>query len=216
MSIKTLIVIGKAFEAYIPDLARLRITVFREYPYLYDGTEAYEQDYLQTYMASGSAMAVLAFDGSQVIGASTGIPMADETAEFKQPFMDKGIDLETLFYCGESVLLPRYRGKGIYKQFFSGREDYARSLGSIEKSCFCAIVRPDNHPLKPEGYTSLNAIWKHFGYQSIANLITYYPWKDIDQMEITQHPMMFWVKSLEGIVAADTRKLTHDQDPHQV
>jgi GNAT superfamily N-acetyltransferase len=196
MTIKTLTISGKELEAYIPDLARLRITVFREYPYLYDGTDAYEQAYLQTYMASGSAMAVLAFDNDQIIGASTGIPMADETAAFKQPFMDKGINPETLFYCGESVLLPDYRGRGIYKRFFSGREDYARSLGGFKNSCFCAVVRPDNHPLKPEGYTPLDEIWQHFGYQPKADLITYYPWKDIDQAESIDHPMMFWLKTL--------------------
>lgn len=216
MTIKTLTVVGKALEAYISDLARLRIAVFREYPYLYDGTETYEQDYLQTYIASGSAMAVLAFDGDQVIGASTGIPMADETAEFKQPFLESGINPETLFYCGESVLLPRYRGKGVYKQFFSGREDYARSLGALKNSCFCAVVRPDNHPHKPEGYTPLDAIWKHFGYQPRADLMLHYSWKDIDQMETTKHPMMFWIKSLEGIVATDSHTPTPGQHHHQV
>jgi GNAT superfamily N-acetyltransferase len=202
MTIKIVTVAGKNLKAYIPDLARLRITVFREYPYLYDGTEAYEKDYLQTYMASGSAMAVLAFDGDHVIGASTGIPMADETAEFKQPFIESGINPETLFYCGESVLLPHYRGRGIYKRFFSERENYARSLGSVEKSCFCTVVRPDNHPLKLEGYTPLDAVWKHFGYQPRADLITHYPWKDIDQTQSTDHPMLFWIKRLELITGS--------------
>jgi GNAT superfamily N-acetyltransferase len=198
MTIKTLTVVGNKLEAYIQDLSRLRIAVFREYPYLYDGTEDYEQAYLQTYVASGSAMAVLALDGDRVIGASTGISMADETAQFKQPFSKAGMDPETLFYCGESVLLPDYRGQGIYKQFFSGREDYARSLSDINHSCFCAVVRPDNHPLKPEGYIPLDGVWKHFGYQPRTDLITHYPWKDIDQTESTDHPMMFWIKHLQA------------------
>jgi hypothetical protein len=196
MTIKTVTLLGKELAPYLRDLAHLRITVFREYPYLYDGTEAYEQAYLKTYIASGSAIAVLAFEGDQVIGASTGIPMADETAAFKQPFIESGIDPQTLFYCGESVLLPSYRGRGIYKRFFFGREDYARSLGGFVYSCFCAVVRPDNHPLKPKGYVPLHEIWKYFGYQPKADLVTHYPWKDIDQKKPTDHPMMFWIKRL--------------------
>ena len=45
-------VIGAAIAPHVPDLARLRIEVFREFPYLYDGAEDYERKYLQTYINS--------------------------------------------------------------------------------------------------------------------------------------------------------------------
>lgn len=193
---------GSALSRYLPDLARLRIRVFREYPYLYDGTEAYEQQYLSTYISSGRAMAILAIDsdsdGDHIVGASTGVPMHCETEEFKRPFVDAGIAPETVFYCGESVLLPEYRGQGLYKGFFTGREAYARELDSIDTVCFCGVVRPDTHPLKPEGFQPLDAIWQHFGYRPRPDLIAHYRWKDIDQTDETQHPMMFWLKSLNG------------------
>ena len=41
MEIRT--VAGDELVAAIPALARLRMTVFRDYPYLYDGSEAYEE-----------------------------------------------------------------------------------------------------------------------------------------------------------------------------
>ncbi|WP_221794032.1 GNAT family N-acetyltransferase [Oceanobacter mangrovi] len=192
---------GRELDAYVNDLARLRIQIFRDYPYLYDGSEAYEQDYLQTYLASGNAMAVLALDhnlpaGQQVVGASTGVPMADENDEFRVPFEAAGINTERLFYCGESVLLPKYRGQGIYKGFFAGREAYVRSLGGFETICFCGVVRPANHPLKPADYVPLDDIWRHFGYAPRPDLQASYPWKDIDQQTATEHPMMFWLKPL--------------------
>lgn len=56
---------------------------------------------------------MLARDGDRVVGAATGIPMADETKEFKQPFIDQGYNPETIFYFGESVLLPEYRWKDV-------------------------------------------------------------------------------------------------------
>ena len=175
MSVSLMPVSGVELQAYIDDLARLRIRVFREYPYLYQGSAAYEQQYLQT---------------------STGIPMTHESEAFRQPFELAGIDTATLFYCGESVLLPEYRGQGIYRGFFAGRERYVRTLAGFESLCFCAVVRPVNHPLKPVGYQPLDAVWQHFGYSPRPDLVAHYDWQDIDQTAATAHPMMFWVKTL--------------------
>jgi hypothetical protein len=49
---------GEALAAALPDVARLRIAVFRAYPYLYDGDAAYEEAYLQTYRESENAILV--------------------------------------------------------------------------------------------------------------------------------------------------------------
>ena len=149
MSMQLETVVGDALVGFIPDLARLRMTVFREYPYLYDGSEAYEEDYLRTYTASGEAIAVLARDGDAIVGASTGIPLAAETEAFVRPFEALGRDPTTVFYCGESVLLPAWRGRGIYRAFFEAREAYARGLGGMSWISFCGVVRPENHPLRP-------------------------------------------------------------------
>ncbi len=201
MSIELVTVAGDELANHTEDLARLRIQVFREYPYLYDGSEDYEKHYLQTYLASGNAMAVLAIDDElpahqRVVGASTGVPMADETDEFRAPFEQAGINTERLFYCGESVLLPEYRGHGLYKGFFSGREQYVHKLGGFDHSCFCGVVRPDNHPLRPAGFEPLDPVWRHFGYQPRPDLMTSYRWKDIDEDAETDHLMMFWLKAL--------------------
>ena len=190
------VVTGNQLLNVIDDLARLRIEVFRDYPYLYEGTEEYEARYLETYVHSGDAMAVLALEGKQVVGASTGIPMAAESPAFKQPFIDAAINPETLFYCGESVLLPAYRGQGLYREFFQKREEYARAIGKMEDICFCGVVRPEDHPLKPQDYQPLDSVWEHFGYQPRPDLICQFPWKDIDCPESSDHAMMFWIKSL--------------------
>jgi GNAT superfamily N-acetyltransferase len=189
-------VVGDALANYIPDLARLRMTVFREYPYLYDGSEAYEAEYLRTYTASGQAIAVLARDGDAIVGASTGIPLAAETEAFVRPFEALGLDPATVFYCGESVLLPAWRGRGIYRAFFEAREAYARKLGGMSWMSFCGVVRPENHPLRPAQWEPLDAVWRRFGFTPEPKLRTNYAWKDIDQPDSTEHPMQFWLKSL--------------------
>lgn len=190
-------VAGAALRRHLDDLARLRITVFREFPYLYDGTEDYERKYLDTYTAAGAAMAVLVFDGDAVVGASTGIPLANESEAFRQPFIEQGIDAQRVFYCGESVLLPAYRGQGIYKHFFTAREAYARR-GGFEVIAFCGVVRAPDHPLCPPGYAPLDPVWRHFGYVAHPELVAHFDWKDIDCDTETAHPMMFWLKNLSG------------------
>ena len=42
--IATRILTGDAVAGALDDLARLRIAVFRDWPYLYDGDVAYERD----------------------------------------------------------------------------------------------------------------------------------------------------------------------------
>jgi GNAT superfamily N-acetyltransferase len=188
---------GQELAAAIDDLARLRKEVFREYPYLYDGSYAYEQKYLQTYCDSPQVLVLFVKDTreNKIVGASTGLPLVHETEEFKAPFLEQGYDPAEMFYCGESVLQQDYRGRGVYRQFFLQREEYARSLG-LTSSCFCGIVRTPDHPLRPKGYRPLDDIWKHFGYRCLEGVTTHYPWKDVDQEQETNHLMQFWLKKL--------------------
>ena len=188
---------GMELEPWLPDLARMRITVFRDFPYLYDGTAEYEEKYLKIYMRSPESIIILALDGDKVIGASTGLPMEDETEEFQKPFLEHGYDPAKIFYCGESVLLKEYRGKGIYKEFFLGREGQARKLGRFDWCSFCCVQRPADHPLKPADYIPLDAVWNKFGYVKHPELRTSYIWKDVDQAEETAHDMVFWLKSIK-------------------
>lgn len=188
---------GDAIAPFLDDLAQLRIRVFREWPYLYDGDMEYEKGYLDTYSRSSESLFVLAMDGDRVVGASTGVPMADETAEFKRPFEQHGYKPACIFYFGESVLLPQYRGRGIGGRFFDEREAYARTLGRFNWTCFCAVERPREHPPRPDGYRPLDAFWRGRGYVKHPELVTTYSWKDLDETQQTPKPMTFWLKTLE-------------------
>lgn len=182
---------------YIPDLAQLRIRVFRDFPYLYDGSLEYEEKYLKTYTDCAESVVVLVLDGEKVVGATTGLPMDAETPEFQKPFVENGFDPAKIFYCAESVLLPEYRGRGIYPKFFAEREGHARSLGRFDTVAFCCVQRPPDHPLRPADYVPLDRIWSKFGYVKHPELHTTYSWKDLGEDEETEKPMVFWLKSLK-------------------
>ena len=187
---------GEQLNQYIPELARLRIQVFRDWPYLYDGDLAYEEKYLKTYIEAPNSVIVLAIDGDKVVGASTGIPLKYETDEVKQPFINAGYDVDKVFYCGESVLISTYRGQGAGVAFFEHREAHAIEVGGFEVSCFCGVQRPGDHSRRPDDYVPLDNFWRKRGYEKHPELNTTFSWKDLDESEASPKPMTFWMKNL--------------------
>ncbi|WP_114963285.1 GNAT family N-acetyltransferase [Tritonibacter mobilis] len=186
---------GATLAAALDDVARLRIEVFRAWPYLYDGDLAYERDYLQSYRDSAGAVVVGAFDADRLVGAATGTPLADHADDFAAAFAESTLDMADIFYCAESVLLPAYRGQGAGHGFFDAREAHARELG-FAKSAFCSVIRPKEHPLHPTGYTPLDPFWRKRGYRPLPGVVAEFAWKDIDQPKGTTKTLQFWLRDL--------------------
>lgn len=187
---------GKAIIPWLPELARLRIQVFREFPYLYDGSVAYEEKYLRTYVDVPDSVMVLVQDGAHVVGASSGLPLMAEPPELNALFTAHGYDPQRIFYYGESVLLPEYRGLGLGKRFFEEREAHARTLGRFDLACFCAVERPIHHPRRPATYAPLDAFWNRQGFVKHPELQTAFSWRDLDEDAESPKPMVFWLKPL--------------------
>jgi GNAT superfamily N-acetyltransferase len=187
---------GTAMANALPALARLRIAVFRDWPYLYNGTLAYEENYLREFAASEGAVIVAARDGDEIIGVATGAPMAHHAAEFAEPFRTAGYDVDRIFYFGESVLLSRFRGQGIGHKFFDEREAHARALGGFGHTAFCGVMRAEDHPLRPASYFALDPFWTKRGYVKLDGVIAHFAWTDVGQDEKTDKPMQFWIKPL--------------------
>lgn len=182
-------------EAAFDDLARLRIEVFRDFPYLYDGDLDYERRYLATYMESPGAVVIGARDAGRLVGAATASPLADHFEAFAEPFAARGLDPADFFYFGESVLEKRYRGRGVGVRFFEEREKAALDAG-FGSCVFSAVVRPSDHPLRPADYQPLDGFWRKRGYARIEGLTTGFSWRDVGEAEETVKPMEYWSKRL--------------------
>ncbi len=188
---------GQSLIDAIDEVARLRLTVFRDFPYLYQGSKEYEVNYLQAYVNCDQAIVIAVNDNTtgQTVGVSTALPLAAHDDQFKAPFVAQELDPSVYLYCAESVLLPQYRGQGLGHVFFERREEHAKSLG-MSFSCFCAVQRSENHPLRPVDYSPLDAFWMKRGYQKDSRLHTVYEWQDIGAAKPTAKKMQFWLKSL--------------------
>lgn len=188
---------GQAIADHLGDIADLRIRVFREWPYLYEGDVAYEINYLRTYTQAPRSIAVLAVQGCRVVGASTGLPMGDEAEAFRQPLQRAGIDPVQVFYCGESVLLPEYRGGGIGHAFFDAREAHARTLGGFAWCAFAAVERAADDLRRPPGHRDHEAFWTKRGYRR-SDIAMQLPWNETGRGETT-HSLNYWLRPLEDI-----------------
>lgn len=193
MSLQFRDLVGAEIVPYIERLAELRIAVFREWPYLYEGDMDYERGYLRKLGDSPHAYVVLALHGESVVGASTALPLLDAESEFQQPFLAAGLNPEDYFYFGESVLLPQYRGQKAGVRFFEEREAQAEFLG-FPQSCFCAVIRPEDHPARPPAYRPLDRLWSRRGFRRVPELRTTFAWRDLGHSEETAKEMEFWVK----------------------
>lgn len=111
----------------------------------------------------------------------------------QKPFWSAGIDVSKVFYFGESVLEAAYRGRGIGVSFFEAREAQAAGYAM---TAFCAVERPDDHPLRPKNYVNLHDFWRHRGYRPRPELVCTMRWRDISEAVETEKKLKFWTKDL--------------------
>jgi GNAT superfamily N-acetyltransferase len=186
---------GADLEAVLDAVAGLRTTVFRDWPYLYDGSPEYEREYLRTYRDTPGALLVAAFHDGRLVGASTSTPMEDHAPEFSAPFRALGIPTDRILYGAESVLLRPYRGIGLGHRFIDLREAHARHLGRTHVA-FCSVIRPDDHPARPAVYRTNEAFWRGRGYETVPGAIARFSWKDLGDTAETEKPLQFWMRAL--------------------
>lgn len=187
---------GNEILSFANDFAKLRIAVFKDFPYLYEGTLEYELDYIQTYSSCPDAFVFAVYDGDEMVGATTCVPLKYETENVQQPFLDAGYDINSIFYFGESILLKAYRGQGLGHRFFDEREAFAKTFGNYNIAAFCSVNRPETHALKPQNYVPNDAFWQKRGYEKVPKLVCTMSWQDVDETMETEKQLTFWLRSI--------------------
>ena len=195
MALDIRVLTGADTADVLEDLARLRVSVFRAFPYLYDGDPENEAHYLRSYGDHPKSIVVGAWDGTALVGAATGMPLAAHNDAAQLTLPEGTPDPLSIYYCAESVLLPQYRGRGIGHAFFEHRESMARQQG-FDWSCFAGVVRPADHPLRPSDYAPLDPFWRKRGYEPVPGGLARFTWTDIGEAAPSEKTLQVWMRPL--------------------
>jgi len=186
---------GAAIAEALDDLATLRLDIFPEYPYLYQGRWEDELTYLGTYAEAPDACVIIAYDGLTVIGAATGMPLVHEDAQMLDAFAGTTFPLNEVYYVGELLFRPAYRNYGLGRKLLERLESQIRSLGSYYTLACATIERPADHPLRPRDYTPITRFLAVTGFVRLPGVTTHFMWRETDGVA-RDHPMQFWSKEL--------------------
>ena len=190
---------GTAILPYIEVLANWRIEFFKVFPYLYDGTLAYEQGYISGYAEGKDAMLVTVHEDNEVVAIASGIALlsehdivADATSQLAGL-----VNINTTAYLGEIIIQPAFRGKGLSKQIIATLERFYKNLG-YSHTCFLTVIR-EKPPMEPVGYVDPQAFWGPQGYIK-TNITTIFNWPTIQpegQVIDAENELVYWVKTLD-------------------
>ncbi|MDA8226695.1 MAG: GNAT family N-acetyltransferase [Desulfitobacterium hafniense] len=195
MEISERLLTGASITDVLDDLTTLRLGIFSEYPYLYQGKREDELKYLATYAEVPDACTILAYDGLTVIGAATGMPLIHEDAQMLDAFAGTTFPLNQVYYVGELLFRPAYRNCGLGQKLLDRLESHIQSLGSYRKLTCATVERPDDHSLCPSDYIPITRFLARTGFARLSGVTTSFMWREIDGVK-RDHPMQFWIKDL--------------------
>lgn len=195
MGITEKLLTGAAITDALDDLATLRLDIFPEYPYLYQGQRGDELNYLVSYAETPGACVIIASEGVMVIGAATGMPLVHEDAQMLDAFAETTLPLSETYYVGELLLRPAFRNCGLGQKLLARLESHIRSLDCYRTLTCATVVRPDDHPLRPSNYIPITRFLARTGFSRLTGVATHFRWREIDGVK-RDHAMQFWIKEL--------------------
>lgn len=189
---------GAAIADVLDEVATLRLEIFQEYPYLYQGRREDERKYLGTYAATPDACVILAYDGDAVIGAVAGMPLIHEDVQVLDAFAaGTAFPPDEAYYVGELLFRPAYRNGGLGQKLLARLESHIHSLGRYRSLTCATVERPDDHPLLPHDYINISKFLARTGFARLSGVTTSFTWREIDGVK-RDHPMQFWIKPIDN------------------
>ncbi|PLY03705.1 MAG: N-acetyltransferase [Desulfuromonas sp.] len=195
MAVTIRILSGDAVREYLDDLASLRLEIFAEFPYLYQGKRADELAYLTSYAETDGARVILAEADGEVIGAATGMPLQHEDALLRDPVATSGADINRLYYVGELLFYRRWRGARLGQQLLATMEEKIRRLGGFDGIVCATVARPTDHPQRPADFIPIERFLARTGFAAIPGASTRFAWRELDGVKREQ-TMLLWRKAL--------------------
>lgn len=189
--------VGKEILPHADELFEWRIRIYCEYPWLWVGNIDTERssDETKAFLSSNDSILIKIKHQGKLIGLSAGNSVRRECERYQKIFSER-FNPEECFYYRESMLLPEYRNKGLYKIFFQEREKWARKHNFVKQLMFISIEREENHPKKPIDYRSPIGLWKSQGFTKQSEMFLEADWVEVGETEKKKNKIAFWVKTV--------------------
>lgn len=194
---KLQVIRGHQFQKYLHAVADLRMSIFREYPYLYDSDMQSELDYLKGYSTSKNSLLIIVQDQEKVVGALTGIPLGEMDKAFLPPFVKGHLPIRSIFYLGEMLLLKEYRGKKLGYKMYKTFEDLVKQTGQYKMIAIAEVIRDKNDPRKPKHYIPARKLWEKLGFVEHPEMIMQFSYKQVDSAGKVPNSLVFSFRELE-------------------
>jgi hypothetical protein len=189
---------GAETQSLLPFVANLRINIFREYPYLYEGNFKEEMDDLEHCAQLLHNALAIAYYKNTPVGFLYGIPLTEFASHFENSVIDlfknKDLDPAICYYFADIIILPEHRGNHLSSRLFTALENYAQEQGYLSGSFI--TESHDKHPLKPDNYKSLDPLWNSLNYNK-TGLMSYGSWQTHQpdgSVSRQQHSADIWFK----------------------
>ena len=177
---------GSNIESSLETLAALRLEIFQEYPYLYDGRREDELCYLKSYAVAPDACVILVQESGTFVGAVTGMPLIHEDTQLLEAFTRNSRAVEGLYYVGELLLYQGFRNRGLGSRLLEQMESHIRTLGKYHHLTCATLERPDDHPARPEDYIPITRFLAHTQFALCQASPRSFPgWKQMGSSEST-------------------------------
>lgn len=166
MSIRIEVFKEKETQPYLRLLAQMRLSEYKEFPYLYVGNM--EEDFAITnYFTFKDGLLVIAFQGETVAGMYSGVPMCTPSnflQDCSVQLAGEGVDINKCFYASDLIVNPRFKRQGIGVQLLKRLFQEVKAMG-YDTIMGVTSFRPLDHPLRPKDYFDTDSIWEKHGYK---------------------------------------------------
>jgi GNAT superfamily N-acetyltransferase len=189
---------GAETAPYLQTLAQLRLETFCDFPYLYVGTLEDESHYMQLYTSTPQGTLVIAFQGEEIAGLYSGLPLNVPNVflkEWSEVLIQGRVNIENYFYLGELIVKPAFRKRGLGAQLMMRLLQETDAMG-FSGAMGITAIRSLDHPLRPQDYFDTDTIWgKHGLIKSPVVLRGTWPTRQQDgTVERVENELACWLR----------------------
>jgi hypothetical protein len=189
---------GSECDKFKEFMIDLRVTLYRDYPYLYEADRKEEAEYMHWFLNLPKTFVAIAFCKEKPIAFVAGSDFTDFSEHFKgsiEEFEKAGLVPSNYFYIADDLFEPEHPQQEILSTLVHLMEIRVNEQNNY---MFCWITEEhDSHPLKPENYKSASALWEKLGYQKSNICIKFsYPTIQPDHSQKKEeHAFTYWLKN---------------------